>query len=401
MFNIKTIVMKLKVFSFLSVLLLLLISCEMDSIESTTDLDAAKKSAIVYEEASITSLQIESKSLANNLLGDPSTRNVNVYVPEGYNENPQRHYPVIYLLHGQPASETSLFYKEPFDVLISVAGLPPTIDFPEEGFLPWLNNLMATGGMEKTLIVMVDASTLFGLSHYTNSPTHGDFETFITKELVRFVDQHFRTIPNHKGRALVGQCMGGYGALRLGMKYPSVFSNVAGLTPLEYTVEGIGLISQVMLFEDQLFGYSGPTVPYNAYFPFKFMTSAMYGASAAWLPNPDNPPYYLDLPFSYAQDGTPILNEERMQKFMDQQLINLVPEYEHGLKKLNSIYFDAGLYDELGLAQTNIALHNLMVDLGIDHEFETYEGGHVSHIYSRFALALVHLSKKVTPPYNK
>jgi len=398
--------MKLKVFSFLSVLLLLLISCEPDSNETLTDLDAAKKSAIVYEEASVTSLQIESKNLANNLLGDPSTRNVNVYVPEGYNENPQRHYPVIYLLHGQPASETSLFYKEPFDVLMEVANLPPTIDFPEEGFVPWLNELMDTGGMEKSLIVMADASNLFGLSYYTNSPTHGDFETFITKELVRFVDQHFRTIPNHKGRALIGQCMGGYGALHLGMKYPSVFSNVAGLTPLEYNLEGIYFIAQMMLYEDQLFADlffapPGPTVPYNAYLPFKFMNSAMYGASAAWLPNPDNPPYYLDLPFSYAQDGTPILNEERVQKMMEQQLINLVPKYEHGLQKLNSIYFDVGLYDELGLTQTSINLHNLMEELDIDHEFETYEGGHVSHIYGRIGRALIHLSKKVTPPYNK
>ena len=393
--------MKLKLFSFLLMLFLFLIACEQDSIEAITAIDAAKKPTIVYKEASVTSLQIESKNLANNLLEDPTIRNVNVYVPEGYNENPQRHYPVIYLLHGQPASETSLFYKEPFDVLISVAGLPPTIDFPEEGFLPWLNNLMATGGMEKTLIVMVDASNLFGLSHYSNSPTHGNFETFITKELVRFVDQHFRTIPNHKGRALVGQCMGGYGALRLGMKFPSVFSNVAGITPLEYTVEGIFFIAQMMLYEDQVFGYSGPTVPYNAYYPFKFMTSAMYGASSAWLPNPDNPPYYLDLPFSYAEDGTPILNEERVRKLMEQQLINLVPKYEHGLQKLNSIYFDAGLYDELGLTQTSINLHNLMEELGIEHEFETYEGGHVSHIYDRIGRALIHLSKQVTPPYNE
>lgn len=393
--------MKLKFFSFILLLFLFLTACEQDSFETITDADAVAKSDMVYEESTVTTLQIESKSLADNLLGDPSTRNVNVYVPEGYNENPQRHYPVIYLLHGQPASETSLFYREPFDVLLYVAGLPPIIDFPEEGFLPWLNNLMTTGDMEKSLIVMVDASSLLGLTYYTNSPTHGDYERFITKELVRFIDQNFRTIPNHKGRALIGQCMGAYGALYLGMKYPSVFSNVAGITPLEYNIEGIMFIAQMMLYEDQVFGYPGPTVPYNANYPFKFMTSAMYGAAAAWLPNPDNPPYYLDLPFSYAEDGTPILNQERVQQFMDQQLINLVPEYEHGLHKLNSIYFDVGLYDELGLTQTNIDLHNLMNDLNIEHDFETYEGGHVSHIYNRIGLALVHLSKQVTPPYNK
>ena len=393
--------MKYHVFSFLMVLFLFLTACEQDRFEAVAEDDAAAKPDVVYEEGNVTSFQLESRSLEGNLLGDPYIRNVNVYVPEGYNDNPQRHYPVIYLLHGQPASETSLFYKEPFDVLLAVAGLPPVIDFPAEGFLPWLNNLMDTGGMEKSLVVMVDASTTLGLSYYSASPTHGDFETFISKELVRFIDQNFRTIPNHKGRALVGQCMGGYGAFRLGMHNPSIFGNVASLSAVEFKVEALAFISQVMLYEDQVFGYPGPTTPYNAYYPFKFMTSEMYGAAAAWLPNPENPPYYLDLPFSYAADGTPVINEELMERFMEQQLFNLVSEYEHRLRKLNSIYFDVGLYDELGLTQTNIELHNLMVELDIDHEFETYEGGHLSHIYERMAKALVHVSKQVTPPYNK
>ena len=393
--------MKFNLFSILFVLFLFIAACDQDSLDPITEADAGEKPATEYEERAVTLLQVESKSLAANLFEDPSIRNVNVYVPEVYNENPQSHYPVIYLLHGQPASETSLFYKEPFDVMIAVAGLNPNIDFPEEGFVPWLNDLMDTGGMEKSLIVMVDASTTFGLSYYTNSPTHGDFETFISKELVRFVDQNFRTIPNHKGRALIGQCMGGYGALRLGMKYPSVFGNVASLSAVEFNLEGIAFIANVMLIEDQLFGYEGPTIPYNAYYPFKFMNSAMYGAAAAWLPNPKNPPYYVDLPFSYGDDGSVIFNEELTEQFMEQQLINLVPRYQRGLQKLNSIYLDVGLYDELGLTATNMALDNLMNDLNIDHQFETYEGGHITHIYDRIGRALIHASKEVTPPYNK
>lgn len=393
--------MKLKLFSCLLILFLLSLGCQEDNIETLPEVNTTEKSVAVYEEGTILTLQIESKYLENNLLGDPSTRNVNIFVPEGYNNDLQKRYPVIYLLHGQPASESSLMYEDPFNVLLAVAGIQTGIDFPQEGFEQWLNNLMETGRMEKALIVMADASNLFGLCYYSNSPTQGNFEPFITKDLVRFIDQHFRTIPNHKARAIVGQCMGGYGALRLAMKYPEVFSNVAALTPLEYTIDGIYFVAQMMLIEEQIFGYSGPTDPYNAYYPFKFMTNAMYGAAAAWLPNPNNPPYYLDLPFSYASNGTPIFNDERMQIFMGEQLLSLIPRYQHNLQKLNSISFDVGLYDELGLTQTSSEIHNLMAELEINHEFEIYEGGHLSQLYTRLEIALVDLSKQITPPYNE
>ena len=387
--------MKLKLFFYLLMIFMFLFSCQEEIIEPDFDSDPVEKCATVYEEGTIVSLQIESRWLKNNLLGDPTTRNVNVYVPIGYNENRHKRFPVIYLLHGQPASETSLLYKGPFDVLKVVANLQSEIDFPEEGYVPWLTNLMETGGMKKALIVTVNASNLFGATYYSN------YEPFIAFELVRFIDRHFRTIPNHKARAVVGHCIGGYGALRLAIKYPYVFGNVAGLSPLQMSVNGITNCAQMMLYEDQMWGFQGPTVPYNANAPYKFITNAIYGGAAAWLPNPDNPPYYSDLPFSYAADGTVILNDERVQIWMDQQLLSLVPKYKHNMQKLQSIYFDIGLNDELGITQININLHNLMEELHISHEFETYDGGHASHLYNRLGLALVNLSKEITPPYYR
>ena len=90
-----------------------------------------------------------------------------------------------------------------------------------------------------------------------------------------------------------------------------------------------------------------------------------------------------------------------MQKWMAEQLATLVPKYQRNLQKLNSIYIDVGSYDELGLTQRGIELHNLMNELEISHEFETYEGGHISHLYDRLGLKLVDLSEQITPPYNK
>lgn len=58
---------------------------------------------------------------------------------------------------------------------------------------------------------------------YSRSETTGDFEEFIAHDVVSYIDAHYRTIPDPKSRGLVGRSMGGYGALRIGMKYANIF----------------------------------------------------------------------------------------------------------------------------------------------------------------------------------
>jgi len=71
------------------------------------------------------------------------------------------------------------------------------------------------------LIVMPDAND----SWYTNSATvpQDKFEDYIAKDLISEVDENYRTIRDRHGRAIAGLSMGGYGALKLGLKYPELF----------------------------------------------------------------------------------------------------------------------------------------------------------------------------------
>ena len=50
------------------------------------------------------------------------------------------------------------------------------------------------------------------------------YETYIIKELIPHVDRRFRTVSNREGRAIAGLSMGGYGALKFGVKYPAMFA---------------------------------------------------------------------------------------------------------------------------------------------------------------------------------
>ena len=70
---------------------------------------------------------------------------------------------------------------------------------------------------------MPNAYTLHKGSMYSNSPTTGDWERFVAEDLVAYMDGHYRTLANRMSRGLAGHSMGGYGALRIGMKRPDVF----------------------------------------------------------------------------------------------------------------------------------------------------------------------------------
>src|SRR6202020_3120949 len=73
------------------------------------------------------------------------------------------------------------------------------------------------------------------MDHCSTQHLHGipstDWETFIARDLVSYIDSHYRTIPEATSRGLAGHSMGGYGTVRIGMKNPGVFSSLYILSP--------------------------------------------------------------------------------------------------------------------------------------------------------------------------
>ncbi|TLX78365.1 hypothetical protein E9993_01415 [Labilibacter sediminis] len=391
--------MKTKLFfTICSLIMFLTYSCEQR--EAIAPESSADKEAFVEtdeflkcadnSEGTVITVQLYSPSLKENLLGDPELRNVNVYLPRNYFLNRNRRFPVIYYLHGLPASENSLLDPVPFEVLRQVAQLQAPVDFPEEGFTTWVNNLMDED-MEDAIIVMPNASTRYAVSWYINSSVQGNYEDYITKDLISFIDSHFRTIPSANFRAVTGHSAGGYGALSVGIKYPNIFRYVAGLSPGHFPEEFVTTCSQYMLFEDQMWGFTGPS-PYNMSEPYKFVTNTIYSLAAAVSPNSENPPYLVDLPFTYDQTGQPIINQEIMTKWNAYSLFALAEINRKKIDKLKIIYFDCGIYDDLLMNLPNIAFHEFLDERGISHQFETYEGTHFSHLYDRLGKVFIDLS---------
>ena len=158
---------------------------------------------------------VHGASLVGNLAGDSPDRNVSVYLPPSYAKQPQRRYPVLYLLHGFTDSDARWFGLQGQHFV----NVPKAVD------------AAYAAGVAEMIVVMPDAFTKFQGSMYSNSALNGDWETFVSRDLVAYVDSHYRTIAKPEGRGLGGHSMGGYGTLRVGMKAPGVFSALYVMSP--------------------------------------------------------------------------------------------------------------------------------------------------------------------------
>ena len=135
---------------------------------------------------SIQRIAVHGKSLEGNLSGDAANRNVSVYLPVSYHTSPSRHYPVIYFLHGYTDDDAKYFgLKKHWMVL------PPLLD-----------SAFANGAAREMIVVMPDAYTRFQGSMYSASATTGNWEAFITEELVGFIDGYYRTLAQAESRGL-------------------------------------------------------------------------------------------------------------------------------------------------------------------------------------------------------
>jgi enterochelin esterase-like enzyme len=366
-----------------------LVSCETESIE--TDLSneqSANLSAKLVENSKVhqSKLQnrvINSDALQGNFAGNAFTRKLQIYTPPGYSKNGTQQYPVVYLLHGFPFSEKAFIERHVWDEWITPYLFSQEYpDFPEEGFRHWVDNLIAEGFIEPMIIVMPDAGTApYGFSFYSNSMLNGDFEDFIINDLVNYMDKNYNTVANASGRAVIGHSQGGYAAFKFGMLHPDVFKTVASHSGL-LLVDALFDPNIIFLLEQEnQGGFAGPD-------PTKFFTSALYAMSAAWSPNLNNPPFYVDLPLEFHSDNHLYPVPEVVNLWHQNDVFSLLDSYHEAFNSLNGIYLDVGLLDELGTQLAHQPVLGKMDYYNVVYTFETYQGGHHTHLFERLAVAL-------------
>ena len=212
-------------------------------------------------------------------------------VPEQYFDEGKQEsrYPVLYLLHGAMGCYSDWAEKADLDALAN---------------------------RYDCIIVCPDGQD----SWYFDSPIDPkmQFETYVSQELVEYVDSHYRTHANRYMRAITGLSMGGHGAMFLAFRHPDIFWSCG-------TMSGCMDITQ---------------------------------HPGSW--------HIKDRLGEY---------ENNQQLWREHAVCNLVDQVKDcPLKPAQNILIDEGLKDIF--YKNNVALHNQLVEKGIDHEFIVRPGAH-------------------------
>ncbi len=237
---------------------------------------------LLWTALNVSAQRIDTVTVMSDKMGREITNLV--ILPVQYFENDSVTLPTVYLLHGADGSYVD--WQEHVD----------------------LRPLASRYGF---IIVCPDGQD----SWYFDSPIDPkfQFETYVGKELVNYIDSHYRTCDNPAMRAITGLSMGGHGALWIGFRHPDVFGNCGSMSG------GVDISK----------------------FPDRWSIQKRLGV------------------FS-----------KNKQRWIDHSVISLVPTLKPG----QNIIIDDGASDFF--YAVNMALHKALRDHDIPHEFEIRPGKH-------------------------
>ena len=325
----------------------------------------------------------ESEALDGNPLGDPTKRPLWVYLPPGYDDEPERRYASVYMIQGLTGQLDMWRNRTPF-----------RRNFPELA-----DELFATGGAPPAIVVWVDAWTSLGGSQFLDSPGTGAYHTYLCEEVVAWVDERYRTAAAAEHRGIAGKSSGGYGAMVTPMLRPDLFGGLA-------THAGDALFETCYLPEfrevvrtlrDEYEGSyerfwedfrSRPALskPSDAVLLNSWCMAACYSAG----PGRHRP--------------APVRRRHGRARARGMGALARVGPGSHGAPArggaalAKAVYVDAGTKDEYYLDLGSEAFRRVLADVGVtDVRFELFDATHMGIEY-RYPLGLAYLVERLAPP---
>lgn len=323
---------------------------------------------------------LSSAALVGNPLGDPSDRPIWVYLPPGYDDDPERRYPSVYVIQGYTGHVAMWANRSAYRV-----------PFPEAA-----DAMFAAGEAPPCIVVYVDAWTAYGGSQFVDSPGTGRYHTYLCEDVVPWVDAHYRTLASAEHRGIQGKSSGGFGAMITPMLRPDLFGGLAShagdnLYELCYIPE-FGKVVRALR------DYDGSIEKWWAEFQ---------GRASITKPNDELLLMVLGVAacFSAEDDGTPILpfdpntgrlREDVWQRWLDWDPVRMVPKYADALRSQRAIWLDGGRSDEWYLELGAQAFRDALAEIGVtDVHFELFDGTH-GRIDYRYPLSLKYLAERLS-----
>jgi hypothetical protein len=338
----------------------------------------------------VVTLEHTSKVLADNPLGDPHVRTLDVWLPPQYDQAKGRgrgaRFPVLFDLVGFTNSGRAHTAWRNFDENV-----------PERAA-----RLVHEGQMAPAIIVFPDCFTAFGGNQYVNSRAVGRYADYLTRELVPFVDRELRTRASRDHRGVFGKSSGGYGALLHAMKYPKVWGAAASHSgdagfELLYLPEWPSVLDELAKHREtpRVAGAydvraavaaarsdgadDGRIARFLAYVWAKrqptgaeIQALTCLGMAATYDPDPDSPNGFR-VPFN-VETGERL--PRRWQNWLRHDPVELVAHHARSLRTLRGLYMDCGWRDQFRLHYGNRMLSLTLAKHRVTHVYEEFDGTH-------------------------
>jgi enterochelin esterase family protein len=320
-------------------------------------------------------LEVASRVLRDNPMGDPAKRRVPIVLPDGYeNRGP---YPTVYFLAGFSGGGVYTLNE-------SIWG---------ESLAQRIERLMGSGAIGPMIVVIPDCITRLGGSQYIDSAATGAYETHLVEELIALVDERFptRADPDHRG--VMGKSSGGFGATVLAMRHPDVFGLAADHSgdkyfELCYKADIPRCVAALGRYQHSpqqfLEGFPHPADKRGRDW---FTLVNMLAMASCYSPNADSS-YGFDLPFDVA---TGELDDAVWQRWLQHDPVQLVHSHAEALRSLRCYYIDCGRWDEHYLQYGARIFTKRLDDLSIRHTYQEFDGGHMNTAH-RYELSLAAFS---------
>jgi S-formylglutathione hydrolase len=332
---------------------------------------------------------ISAPSIEKNLIGEPSSQPIAVYLPPSYEKETQKRYPVVYFLPGY--EDTIAAYTKGY--------------INSYFFESSMNSVVTQGRAKEMIVVIVNGFNLLEGCFFYNSPVTGNWEDFVVKDVVNYIDKTYRTIQNSNSRAITGLSMGGFGALHLSMRHPSVFSvaegEVSGLAAPDGMMKTslfndnsiikkvISIIAELnsLSKEDAHKKYIDTIYYYRKTHAWLTLFSFAYGS--AFAPDTNIKAPYFNYPYTLDKNNNLVVDSV-IFKTWEKGFGNLkdkVVMYKDSLLILKGYGFDYGTSDYFQwIPQGNIYFDKILTEANIPHRVWKNAGGHGDLHKSRYEL---------------
>lgn len=315
----------------------------------------------------VVEIVVESDLLADNLLGDPAARVVSVYLPEGYDESPDRLYPLFVDLVGFTGSGFSHVGWKAFS-----ESVPQRVD-----------RLIAEGRMGPVIVALPDAFTSLGGNQYIDSVAMGAWGRWLTEAMLPALEARFRVRPGRAGRAVFGKSSGGFGAISHGALYAEHWGAVAChsgdmgfdrlfLGDLPKTLDALARRGGLAGFLEHV--RRAPRMEGKDL--HVLMVLAM---GATYDPDPEAP-CGIRLPVDHR---TGVLDPVRWAAWLSHDPVVLIErrDVQESLRSLRGLWVDVGSRDQYAIHYGTRQLVDRLAALGIPHTYEEFDGTHSSIDY--------------------